>query len=196
MTEKEKERKNKKREEGIEIDYDHIDVADIMGQIKRKVAEESKERSKDEIPKEESYPAHVPFEPGIEEPTPGVKGKLKRILLKIMKPVSPLIKLLVLPVHDQVMQTDQKLHQTNIRLDYLNGAIDNMELKLDQVIHKRLYLITEYTKLLYSLSHNIVVELSKLKIEEENLKSKARIMEKDFEFLGRREKALEKEFFK
>jgi len=196
MTEKEKERKNKKREEGIEIDYDHIDVADIMGQIKRKVAEESKERSKDEIPKEESYPAHVPFEPGIEEPTPGVKGKLKRILLKIMKPVSPLIKLLVLPVHDQVMQTDQKLHQTNIRLDYLNGAIDKMELKLDQVIHKRLYLTTEYTKLLYSLSHNIVVELSKLKIEEENLKSKARIMEKDFEFLGRREKALEKEFFK
>ena len=50
----------------------------------------------------------------------------------------------------------------------------------------------EYTKLLHSLSHNIVVELSKLKIEEETLKGKTRIMEKDFEFLGRREKALEK----
>jgi predicted nucleic acid-binding Zn-ribbon protein len=42
----------------------------------------------------------------------------------------------------------------------------------------------------------MVVELSKLKIEEEMLKSKARILEKDFEFLGKREKALEKEIDK
>jgi hypothetical protein len=188
MTETEKERKKKQREEGIDIDYDDIDVAAIMGQIKRKIAEESKEDSKDEIPQEESYPDPVRFEPGAEGPVLGVKGKMKRVLLKIMKPVSPLIKLLVLPVHDQVMQTDQKLHQTNMRLDQ---GLDRFK-----DIDKRLFLLSEYTKLLYSLIHNIVVELSKLKIEEENLRSKARIMEKDFEFLGRREKALEKEIFK
>ena len=54
----------------------------------------------------------------------------------------------------------------------------------------------EYTKLLHTLSHNIVVELSKLKIEEDRLKIETRIIEKDFEFLSKREKALEKEVFK
>jgi hypothetical protein len=38
--------------------------------------------------------------------------------------------------------------------------------------------------------------MSKLKIEVETLKTKTRVMEKDFEFLGKREKALEKEAFK
>jgi NADH/NAD ratio-sensing transcriptional regulator Rex len=56
--------------------------------------------------------------------------------------------------------------------------------------------IKEYTKLLHSLSHNVVVEMTKLKIEEENLKIKARILEKDFEFLGKREKALEDQVLK
>ncbi len=185
MTEREKENKNKKKEEDIKIDYDHIDVADIMDQIKSKVAKESKEQSKQEIPKEEFYPAHVPFEPGVEEPAPGVKGKMKRVLLKIMKPVSPLIKLLVLPVHEQIMETDRKLHQTNMRLDQ---ELDKLNAAKNDVV--------DYTKLLHNLSHNIVVELSKLKIEEENLRSKIRIMEKDFESLGRREKALEKKIFK
>jgi len=192
MTEREKEKKNKKKEEDIKIDYDHIDVADIMDQIKSKVAKESKEQSKQEIPKEEFYPAHVPFEPGVEEPAPGVKGKMKRVLLKIMKPVSPLIKLLVLPVHEQIMETDRKLHQTNMRLDQeldkLNAAINDVDVTPGQVM--------DYTKLLHNLSHNIVVELSKLKVEEENLKSKTRIIEKGFESLGRREKAMEKKIFK
>ena len=199
MTEREKEKKNKKKEEDIKIDYDHIDVADIMDQIKSKVAMESKEQSKKEISKEEFYPAHVPFEPGVEDPAPGPKGKMKRVLLKIMKPVSPLIKLLVLPVHEQIMQTDRKLHQTNIRLDQvldkLSMDLNNMEKRLD-LTYSDIKEIMQYTKLLHNLSHNIVVELSKLKIEEENLKSKTRIMEKDFESLGRREKALEKDIFK
>lgn len=195
MTEREKEKKNKKKEEDIKIDYDHIDVADIMDQIKRKVAKESKEQSKQEIPKEEFYLAHVPFEPGEEEPAPGPKGKIKKILLKIMKPVSPLIKLLVLPVHEQIMETDRKLHQTNRRLDDLNAKLDQAVDKLNAAIND-VDVVMDCTKLLHNLSHNIVVELSKLKIEEENLKNKIRIMEKDFESLGRREKALEKKIFK
>jgi len=56
--------------------------------------------------------------------------------------------------------------------------------------------IKEYTKLLHSLSHNLVVEMTKLKVEEEALKVKARILEKDFEFLGERERALEDQVFK
>jgi hypothetical protein len=38
--------------------------------------------------------------------------------------------------------------------------------------------------------------MTKLKIEEENLKIKARILEKDFEFLGQRERALEDQILK
>jgi hypothetical protein len=40
------------------------------------------------------------------------------------------------------------------------------------------------------------VELTKLKVEEESLKLKSRILEKDFEFLGKRERALEDQVFK
>ena len=54
----------------------------------------------------------------------------------------------------------------------------------------------EYTKLLHSLSHNMVVELSKLKIEEEDIKVKARILDKDFEFLLSKERALEERVMK
>lgn len=208
MTEREKEKKNKKKEEDIKIDYDHIDVADIMDQIKRKVATEPKKPPQEEIQMKGFYqvpPTPLPSEPE-EEPASGKKRKIKKILLKIMKPVSPIIKLLVLPVHEQIMQTDRKLHQTNRRLDDLNARLDQVLDKLSMDLNnleKRLDLtysdineIMEYTKLLHNLSHNIVVELSKLKIEEENLKSKTRIMEKDFESLGRREKALEKKIFK
>ncbi|UCC39159.1 MAG: hypothetical protein JSV96_15345 [Candidatus Aminicenantes bacterium] len=220
MTAREKEKRSKKEEEDIKIDYDRIDVADIMNQIKRKIAKEPKHVPSEDIQMRESYPVppvQYSPEPGVEEPAPGFKGKMKRVLLKIMKPVSPLIKLLVLPVHEQIVQTERKLHQTNMRLDYLdakltqeldklNAALNNIEARLDEVnnatnqrvdqVNKTLNKIMEYTKLLHSLSHNLVVELSKLKIEEENLRSKTRIMEKDFEFLGKREKALEKEVFK
>ena len=37
--------------------------------------------------------------------------------------------------------------------------------------------------------------MTKLKIEEEHLKLKTRIMEKDFEFVSRKEKALEEKIF-
>jgi hypothetical protein len=57
----------------------------------------------------------------------------------------------------------------------------------------RLGTTMETTKLLHNLSHNLVLELTKLRIETDALKSKARIMEKDFETLSRRERVLEKQ---
>jgi hypothetical protein len=61
---------------------------------------------------------------------------------------------------------------------------------------ERLDRLKEYTKLLHLLGHNMVVELSKLKIEEETLKTNVSLMKKDFEHLGQRERALEQEVFK
>ena len=131
-----------------------------------------------------------------------------------MKPFSPIIKLLVYPVHKELRDTILKLDETNRRLDFLfekqipelKRAIDVVNVKTHNfnintnkridAAFKDINKIKEYTSLLHALSHNMVVEISKLKIEEENIKLKARIMEKDFEFLGRKEQALEKEIYK
>jgi hypothetical protein len=172
-----KDKKDIKPGTSIEIDYENIDVADIMGQIKRKISFEG-EIPLSEEPALEEYPTVSPSqiqeqlgEEG--EQVSGIKEKLKRMASKFIYPFAPFIKLMVLPVHEEVMETAQNLHQTNLRLD------------------EELVKAVEYTKLLHHLCHNLVVELSKLKIEEESLKNKTRVLEKDFEFLKKREKALE-----
>jgi regulator of replication initiation timing len=79
----------------------------------------------------------------------------------------------------------------NMRIDKVYGRIDEVYGRIDDV-SGGLNTARENTKLLHTLAHNLVVELTKLRIEYETLKSKMRIMEKDFEVLGKREKALEK----
>lgn len=219
MIDKEKGRESYKEEE-IRIDYENIDVADIMEQIKRKIAKKPK-KPLEEIQKEElrlTPPGHFPLEP---EEVPGVKRKIRRLLLKIMKPFSPLIKLFILPVYEEFREAFMSLDRTNRRLDFLSATLEqelaklstaignvernvirrvddvnqNLNQRLDHALDD-LGKTMEYTKLLHNLSHNIVVELGKLKIEEENIKLKTRIMEKDFEFLRRKEKSLEKHIFR
>jgi len=173
-----KDKKDIKPGTSIKIDYDNLDVADIMDQIKRKIASQGETPLREE-PSLEEYPTVSPSQMqeqlGMEgEQVPGLKAKLKWIASKFLNPLAPFIKLMVLPVHEEVMETAQSLHQTNLRLD------------------DELFKAVEYTKLLHNLCHNLVVELSKLKIEEENLKNKTRILEKDFEFLKKREETLEK----
>ena len=97
-----------------------------------------------------------------------------------MSPLRPLIKLLILPV-------DEEYRRTALVLDHANRRIDRLEKDRDR--NGSSTDLREYTKLLHHLCHNLVVELSKLKIEEETLKTKTRVMEKDFEFLGKREKS-------
>jgi hypothetical protein len=250
---------------GIVIDYDRLDVADIMAQIKARIAEQPA-APPPEVPAEGPGPLAAE-EPPLPPPS-GLKGKLKRIFFKIMRPFAPLQKLLALPTHRELMETVRKLHQTNLRLERLvvqmdlefrrvNANVSRAENRIDvanerldiaqnalgerigsglreanqriedvlrmaneridevhATLSDRVDLVNrttnervddaydeiqramEFVKLLHNLSHNLVVELSKLKIEEESLKLKTRVMEKDFEFLGRREKALEKELVK
>lgn len=78
---------------------------------------------------------------------------------------------------------DQRIEKSEQRLDHLEGTLDERLKDLDKSI--------DYIRLLYNLDHNLVVELTKLKIEADTLKSKFRILEKDQEFLQKREKALE-----
>lgn len=196
--------KDGEKKETITIDYDNIDVEEIMRQIRERIASQP-----------ESYSSHDPLLsqiPSAQTPLPpqpgspqGKKAKMKSILLKIFKPVSPLIKFLVLPVHQELKDTIQNLHATNQRIDSLEERMDKGFSQVHQRLHEvnqatisrleELNRIRDYTQLLHNLAHNMVVELTKLKIEHENLKLKTRIMEKDFEFLGKREKALEGKVF-
>ena len=198
--------------EKIEIDYDNIDVKDIMAQIKNRIslAPEPPSEPEDDQPQASNDVRYYTSEP-VDE---GRKARLKKILIKLMKPFSPIIKLLVYPVHLELRDTILKLDETNRRLDFLfekqipelkraidvvNAKTHNFNINTNKRIDaafKDIHKIKEYTRLLHALSHNMVVEMTKLKIEEENIKLKARIMEKDFEFLGRKEQALEKEIYK
>jgi hypothetical protein len=167
----------------IEIDYEHIDVARIMDQIKERTGAETK--GEPPVSNQEEAPIPEPdFMAG--------QGRERRLLLKLMSPLKPLIKLLILPVYEEHRRTVLILDHANRRLDRLTAEVERDR----RVAKERLDRLREYTKLLHNLCHNLVVEMSKLKIEEETLKTKTRVMEKDFEFLGKREKALEKEVFK
>lgn len=208
------ENKNSKADsqKDIKIDYSNIDVEDIMMQIKKKTKTSAAEHV-EEI-QEDGREQHPLASPDRElEALPPEDSKVKKLLLKIMKPFSPLIKFLVLPVHQHGIETDRKLHKTNLRLDRLDENVSQELLRLSQVLgnldkrldtfERNMYDFSdklgrrmEYTKILHSLAHNLVVELTKLKIEKDNLTVKTRILEKDFEFLRRKEKALEKKAFK
>ncbi len=205
----------------IRIDYDNVDVKDIMSQIQDRIAAQAEAPSEKENKKEEPVRSLSMPELPDPQPTRVPISKSKRILLKLMRPFTPLIKLLILPVQHEFMESVYRLDFTNKRLDHLNQKMeqvleslsgelyrstdhlstkideynDALNLRLDLAFHD-LGKAMEYTKLLHSLSHNLVVEMSKLKIEEEDMKIKARILEKDFEFLNNRERALEKQVFK
>lgn len=188
---------NKNKNEDIKIDYENIDVEDIMEQIKKKIASQPRSSEPEPSSLPEYHSPQEPTQPQPEGPL-GKKAKIKSVMLKIFKPISPLIKFLVLPVHQELKDTIQNLHATNQRIDFLERRVEGDFSKVHQelrAIIEELNRVREYTQLLHNLSHNIVVELTKLKIEQENMKLKTRIMEKDFEFLGKREKTLEGKVF-
>jgi len=163
--------KNSSEEPAVKIDYDNIDVTRIMDGIKKKIASQA------------GREAAQPDKPGVPDSGTQLERRtgIKRVLLKIMSPFAPLIKLLILPVYEEHRQTVMILDHTNKRLDRLTRIPDRVQ---------------DYINLTHNLCHNLVVELTKLKIEVDLLKTKVQIMEKDFEFLGKRERVLEEEVFK
>ncbi len=194
-------KKEKKGEsEEIKIDYENIDVADIMGQIRKKIASQPDEPEPSQ-PESTDYSVFPESASSEMDSAQDSKAKVKTLLLKIMKPIAPLIKFLVFPVHQEVRNTIEILDRTNKNLETLWKEHNQVDPKIDatnqriDLAFKDLNRAKEYIKLLHSLNHNLVVELTKLKIETENLKVKARIMEKDFEYLGQKEKVLEKKVF-
>lgn len=197
-------------EKEIYIDYERVDVAAIMEQIRRKIAVQPRPKPAEKIKEEKEFVLPPPRSPWELEASYGWKARAKKILLKLMRPVSPLIKLLIFPIYYELRETILKLHHANMRIDYactrldhlaskidtelaklslvLNQRIDRIERRFEEIDH-----LKEYTKLLHNLAHNLVVEASKLKIELDTLKIHHRILEKDFRHLEQRERLLEKE---
>jgi hypothetical protein len=179
--------KGPEKKPAIEVDYDHVDVSRIMEQIKVRVAEEARRESPGAGEPASAVVPDIEIESG--DGSPSAQGRVRRALLKLMTPFRPIIKLLILPVYDEFQRTVRILHNTNIRLDRLTALTDRDR----ESVRVRLERDKEYIKLLHGLSHNLVVELTKLKIENDTLKARLEIMERDFDFLGKRERALERE---
>lgn len=177
----------------VEIDYDNLDVAAIMDQVKKAAAarppDPRREETESVIPAGGSGPVSArgaSFAPPPEGP-PGFKSKIKAKALKAMAPFFPVIRFLALPLHEELktltrdvaLRFDRNEHRSDISE---TTAADRYR-DLDRAM--------EYIKLLHTLNHNLVVEITKLRIEFDGLKSKARILEKDLESSDRRERALE-----
>jgi len=153
------------KEAPIRIDHDNVDVADIMDQIKRRIAQR--------LPVPVGAPAATGEGPSGAVPVaPGGGGGLARRALRLLaRSFMPIVR----PLLDRFFARVNPV--VNMRIDEVS---------------RRLITTQENTKLLHTLAHNLVLDLTKLRIEHEALKSKTRIMEKDFEVLGKREKVLEK----
>jgi len=144
------------------IDYDRVDVADIMNQVKKRVADD---------PPVPEAPAGRPTGPPPAPAARGLKGLLKKTARFLARPCLPFL----IPLYERF----------KFRLNYeVNVRIDETSTRLETT--------RETVKLLHNLGHNLVLELTKLKVEEEALKSKVRVLEKELEILGKREKAIEK----
>jgi len=157
------------------IDYAHVDVARIMDQIQDKVS-----RRPAGTPAEACGPEPDMLPSGLPPQGPlTLKKKVKDKLLKGLAPFFPVMRLISLPLHEELNQTNEKLFQASQRIDELTARLNERDIT------------KEYVKLLHSLSHNLVLELTKLRVEHDTLKSKVQVLEKDFEFLGTREKVLE-----
>jgi hypothetical protein len=216
----------------VEIDYDRVNVAEIMARIQKAAAETPAGLSAANEPGEAAPSSFSPASasPRTAPPAPpqtdwnsepqGAKQRIKKILRKLMRPLFPVIRLLALPIHEELRATIKSLHETNIRLDNLylllqrqaeefdrkldldGERMDRGELRLDRlegILGERLKDLDqsmEYIRLLHNLDHNLVIELTKLKVEADTLKSKVRILEKDQELTQRRERALEEQALK
>jgi hypothetical protein len=147
----------------IVIDYDNVDVADIMAQVSRRAAE--RPPAAPETGGE--GPVFRPQEP----PPRGLKGLVKKTVRFLARPCMPFL----IPLYDRFKF--RLTLATNVRIDE---------------VATRLGTTRETVKLLHNLDHNLVLELTKLKVEHDTLKSKVRVLEKELEILGKREKVLEK----
>ncbi len=188
--------------DGIDVDYENLDVSVLMDRIqKAAAAAPAPEQGAAAAPPGGPPPAPLaaPPEPPPARPAPeagpvpsGTKSRLQGKMVRLLTPFFPLMRLLGLPLHQELRETQQSLHATNVRID---GIVRELGGNLDQA-RRDLTKSQEYIKLLHNLSHNLILTATSQKIELDMLKSKVRVLEKELEFAQKRERALEEQVLK
>lgn len=184
-----------------------IDVQAIMAQIESRIQEQKdsgvlKESEIEEICQMEMLPLpdflDVPnvYEPHLYPPHPGPAyepevftpeveaGAIKALMGKLRRLFSPLTRFFLRPQTNELRHIMVELYNRN--------AKEIHHLKLDSPI---LHQSKEYIKLLHNALNNMIVEFSKLKIEEELLKTQLKAMEDRLAFLEKRERSIERTLF-
>ena len=133
----------------------------------------------------EFQPMEITFE--IEE-TSGVRGLIKKILIKIRKILFPLVRFMVRPIYNELKQFSGDRYNDNAHYIFKN------KIEIENYTHMAVQ-SKEYIKLMHNALNNMITEFSKLKIEEELLKTKMKVLEDKIEFLENRERAIEKKIF-
>lgn len=167
----------------VAIDYENLDVAELNEKIKAAAAllapaaaVQAPEPAP--APVAPAAPAAAPVPPS--PPSPGLKTKLKGKVNRLLKPFFPLMRAMALPLHEDVAAVVRSLDASNRRVDEYILTLNRGQ---------------EYIKLLHLLNHNLVVEVTKLRLEHDGLKSRVKLLEKDLDFLVKRERAVEERVF-
>lgn len=184
-----------------------VDVQSIMEQIEQRIREQKdsgvlKESEIEEICQMEMLPLpdflDVPnvYEPHLYPPRPSPSyepevfspeleaGAVKAMMGKLRRLLSPLTRFFLRPHSNELRHIVIERYNRN--------ALEIHKLKQDNPI---LHQSKEYIKLLHNAMNNMIVEFSKLKIEEELLKTQVKAMEDRLAFLEKRERSIEHTLF-
>jgi hypothetical protein len=164
----------------VAIDYENLDVAELNEKIQAAAASmvPAPAAQTPEPAPAAAPPVVPPAASG--PPPPGLKTKLKGKVNRLLKPFFPLMRAMALPLHEDVAAVVRSLDASNRRVDEYILTLNRSQ---------------EYIKLLHLLNHNLVVEVTKLRLEHEALRSRVKLLEKDLDFLVKRERAVEERVF-
>ena len=187
---------------------DDIDVVRIMADIRKSIEEKKKsgvlrQVEIDEIEEMELLPLpdflDIPnvyenhLYPGGEAPEPFhpfhleeelETGAIKKILKKLRGLFMPLQRFMLRPFRTSLQNLMVELHNSN------KQDIHQLKALVPMIQQSK-----EYIKLLHNTINNMIVEASKLKIEEELLKTRIKVLEDKAAFLEDRQRAVEKKLY-
>ena len=129
-------------------------------------------------------------------------GLAKTALKRIRGLFYPLIRFMTRPMYLELKGAVIAVHNASIDAQTaiidLNNALVDTGYSLQQQIHRMditLNQSKDYITLLHNALSNMIAEASKLKIEEELLKTRIKVLEDKIEFLENRQRAVEKKLF-
>jgi hypothetical protein len=158
---------------GLNIDYENLDAADLNERLRAAAAAGAVPGAPAVSPETPAPPAAAPAGP----PPPAFKSRMKGRLRRLLGPFFPFLRILNMPVQEDLAEATRILHATNVRVDQMTPTLSRA---------------VEYLRIMHVINHNLVMELTKLRIEHDTLKNQVRLMEKELEFLTRRERAVER----